>query len=227
MDDIQTPALPIWQRLRRIATKLVVIVGLIWAVKLGVDALTAKIALLETDAAARTMTGMIVIVMLSYAILLSVPFVPGIEIGLALLVVQGADAAPYVYVATVTGLFLAFLVGQYAPLHRLIQLCNDFYLHRLGALLDGGDKTPQDQRLAAMQAHMPGWLAPVLCNYRYVTLALIINLPGNIALGGGGGILVAAGLSRLFRTSRILLTLAIATLPVPLAVWLWGTSIVS
>lgn len=138
MDDIQTPALPIWQRLRRIATKLVVIVGLIWAVKLGVDALTAKIALLETDAAARTMTGMIVIVMLSYAILLSVPFVPGIEIGLALLVVQGADAAPYVYVATVTGLFLAFLVGQYAPLHRLIQLCNDFYLHRLGALLDGG-----------------------------------------------------------------------------------------
>lgn len=227
MDDTQTTPLPMWQRLCRIVIKLAVIAGLIWAVKLGLGALMAKIALLETDAAARAMTGMIVIVMLGYVILLSMPFVPGVEIGLALLVIQGADAAPFVYIATVTGLFLAFLVGQYAPLHRLIQLCNDVYLHRLGALLERVDGTPQDQRLAAMQARMPRWLAPVLFNCRYVTLALAINLPGNIALGGGGGILMVAGLSRLFRTSHILLTLAIATLPVPLAVWLWGTDIVS
>ncbi len=200
---------------------------LIWLVKLGLDMLTAKIAQLETDTAARAMTGMIVMVMLGYIILLSMPFVPGVEIGVALLVIQGADAAPFVYVATVVGLFLAFLVGQYAPLDKLMQLCDDLYLHRLCTLLEHVNSTPTDQRLSTIQDKMPRWLAPIVCNYRYLTLGLLINLPGNSVLGGGGGILMVAGLSRLFRTSHILLTLTIATLPVPLAVWLWGTDILS
>ena len=218
---------PLWHRIGRTGVRLTVILCLIWLVKLGLDTLAAKMVLLESDTAARAMTGMIITVMIGYVILLAVPFVPGVEIGLALLVIQGAEAAPYVYLATVLGLLLAFTVGQFAPLERLIRLCSDLYLYRLCALLDRIKGTPRDQRLATMHDRLPGWLAKPLCDYRYLTLAVTINLPGNIALGGGGGILMAAGLSRLFQTGYIMLTIALATLPVPLAVWLWGTDIVS
>ena len=221
-----TEATQIWQRLGRIGIRLALIVGLVLAVKLGFDALSAKIALLENDAAARAMTGMLVTVLIGYAILLAMPFVPGVEIGIALLIIQGPEAAPFVYIATLAGLILAFCIGQFAPLDRLIKLCRDLYLHRIGRLLEKVQSTPRDMRIAALHDRLPAWLVKPLCDYRYVTLGIMINLPGNIALGGGGGITMAAGLSRLFQTGYIALTLALATLPVPLAVWLLGTDIV-
>lgn len=209
-------------RFGRTAIKLLVIVALVYAAKLGVDYLMAKIALFETDAAARAMTGLFVTVLIGYVILLAIPFVPGVEIGIAILMVQGANAAPMVYGATVAGLLLAFCIGQFAPMPRLIRLCQDLRLNRIGHMLERIEMTPRNDRLDAMQNRLPRWLAPILCNYRYVTLGIAINLPGNIALGGGGGIMITAGLSRLFQTSFVLLTIIIATLPVPLSVWLMG-----
>jgi hypothetical protein len=213
------------QRIGRIAVRLIGVLGFVFLMKLGIDLLFAKIALFESDAAARAMIGLIITVMVGYAILLAIPFVPGVEIGIALLIVEGSNAAPMVYLATVVGLTLAFCIGQYAPLSRMIQLCNDLYLYRIAILLDRINQTPREDRLDAMHDRLPRWLAPILCNYRYVTLGVAINLPGNIALGGGGGIMMAGGLSRLFQTRFAILTIALATLPVPLAVWLLGTDI--
>lgn len=212
-------------RFVHIAIKLTLILGLVYLAKLGIDLLMAKIALFEADAAARAMTGLIITVMVGYAILLAIPFIPGVEIGIAILMVAGASAAPMVYVATIAGLLLAFCVGQYAPMSRLIQLCQDLRLFRIGRLLYNIDKTPRNDRLDAMHNRLPHWLAAILCNYRYVTLAIAINLPGNIALGGGGGIMMAGGLSRLFQTRFVVLTILLATLPVPLSVWLMGSEI--
>jgi hypothetical protein len=213
-----------WQGLRTVL-RVAVLVAIVWLIKLGVDALFAKIALFESDAAARAMTGLIITVLVGYAILLAIPFVPGVEIGFAILMVQGAPAAPIVYLATLGGLLLAFFLGQGAPLNRLISLCNDLYIFRIGGLLARIQDTPREDRLDAINARLPRWLAPILCNYRYVTLGIAINLPGNIALGGGGGIMMAAGLSRLFQTGYVVLTIMLATLPVPLAVWVMGTDI--
>lgn len=218
---------PLWQKIGRVVMKLIVVAGLIGLAKLGMAAFSAKLAALESGTATRAMAGMIVTLMIGYIILLAVPFVPGIEIGLALLVLQGAEAAPYVYLATVMGLFLAFCIGQCAPLDRLIGLCEECYLLRVANLLAGIKSTPREERLAKMHDRLPGWIAPFICDYRYVTLAVTINLPGSFALGGGGGILMVAGITRLFQTHHVLLTLALATLPVPLAVWLLGTEILS
>jgi hypothetical protein len=197
----------------------------VYVAKLGVDLLMAKIVLFETDAAARAMTGLIITVMIAYAILLAIPFIPGVEIGIAILMIEGAPAAPMVYLATVTGLLLAFSIGQFAPLDRLIRLCNDLRLSRVAALLERIKLTPREDRLDAMHDRLPRWLAPILCDYRYVTLGLAINMPGNIALGGGGGIMMAGGLSRLFQTHFAVLTVILATLPVPLSVWLLGADV--
>ena len=209
----------------RIASKLVVVFALVYLAKLGVDYLMAKIILFETDEAARMMTGLLITVMIGYAILLALPFVPGVEIGIAILILEGADAAPVVYMATVGGLTLAFCVGQYVPMVRLVRWCEDLYLCRVAALLQRIHNIPREDRLQAMQDRLPRWLAPIFCNYRYVMLGLAINLPGNMAIGGGGGIMLAGGLSRLFQTQFAILTIICATLPVPLAVWLLGADI--
>ncbi|WP_322889191.1 MULTISPECIES: hypothetical protein [unclassified Yoonia] len=190
---------------------------------LGFDWLKAQIALLESDASARAMTGLIVAVLVVYAVLLAIPFVPGVEIGVALLIVQGAAAAPFVYGATVGGLTLAFIVGQTVSLLWLIRQLQDLRLRRIAGWLERIDAVPRNDRLTAMQAKLPRWLVPLVVKYRYATLAIAINTPGNIAVGGGGGIMLVAGLSRLFSTPATLLVIALATAPVPLAVWLWGT----
>jgi hypothetical protein len=80
-----------------------------------------------------------------------------------------------------------------------------------------------NDRLAALRARLPRWLAPFVVNYRYLMVAIVINTPGSIAIGGGGGIMLAAGLSRLFTTGWMMATIALATLPIPLAVWIMGT----
>jgi hypothetical protein len=70
-------------------------------------------------------------------------------------------------------------------------------------------------------------LAKLTVDYRYVTVGVLLNLQGTYAIGGGGGILMTAGLSRLFNTIAVRWTLIIATLPVPLLVWLSGANILS
>ena len=212
-------------RIGRMAIRIGAILILVYGVKLGIDYLFAKFEVFETDAGARAMIGLLITIMVGYALLLAIPFVPGVEIGAAILLIEGAEAAPLVYGATVLGLFIAFCIGQYAPIPRLIALCQDMSLHRIARLLRSIDIIPQNRRIGALQERLPNWLAPVVCNYRYVTLGLAINIPGNIAVGGGGGIMMAGGLSRLFHTGWTFLTIAIATLPVPLAVWVFGTDI--
>ncbi|KKL56965.1 hypothetical protein LCGC14_2240120, partial [marine sediment metagenome] len=41
-------------------------------------------------------------------------------------------------------------------------------------------------------------------------------------IGGGGGICLMAGLSRMFAALPVLVTLAVAVAPVPLVVWFYG-----
>ncbi|MEE8444482.1 MAG: hypothetical protein V3S44_03980, partial [Alphaproteobacteria bacterium] len=57
-----------------------------------------------------------------------------------------------------------------------------------------------------------------LLTHRHLTLAVCLNMPGNSVLGGGGGIAALCGLSRQFHWWRYVLTLIIATAPIPLLV---------
>ena len=46
--------------------------------------------------------------------------------------------------------------------------------------------------------------------YRYVALALAVNTPGNSVIGGGGGIMIMAGLSGIFSPLSTFATVALA-----------------
>ncbi len=209
----------------RIAIHLLCILGAVIIAKLGFDWLSSLINKLEADQAQQAMTGLIVVILIGYAVLIAIPFVPGVEIGATILMVQGAQAAPLVYLATMLGMSIAFLSGQFLSLDWMTAQCDTLRMVRLCKLIHRIKDTPMNDRLNALRARLPRWLAPLVVNYRYVMVAIAINTPGSVAIGGGGGIMLAAGLSRLFTTGWMMATIALATLPIPLAVWIMGTDV--
>jgi uncharacterized membrane protein YdjX (TVP38/TMEM64 family) len=130
-----------------------------------------------------------------YALLLSLPFVPGIELGVLLMCIFGKEGIVFVYLGTIAGLSLAFLIGRMLPkrwidgmLHNL-SLSRKFCQNRFGSFLS---------------------------KYRYLTIAVLFNAPGNYLIGGGGGISLACGISRSISWKWFLLTVVLAVSPVPL-----------
>jgi hypothetical protein len=61
----------------------------------------------EASGSMPLMLGLLALLLLSYALLMAIPFAPGIEIGVSLLVLRGAEIAPFVYGATLGGLTCA------------------------------------------------------------------------------------------------------------------------
>ena len=159
---------------------------------------------------------------LAQAVMIALPFVPGVEIGFALLMTNGAEAALPVWAATVTGLLAAFAAGRLIPEARLAAIFDDLRMTAAAALLRQVAPLGPRRRLVLLRRRLPRPLARRIVPLRYVVLALLWNLPGNAVLGGGGGISLLAGLSGIYSTRAVALTAALAIAPVPLAVWLWG-----
>jgi len=172
-------------------------------------------------------TAMLLSALMLYALLIAIPFVPGLEIGLALLLLRGASIAPAVYGATVAGLLLAFTIGRIVPEASIVRLLSDLRQRRAAALVSDYTGLSVPHRQARLEAHLPRWVAVPLIRYRYVCLAALLNLPGNVVFGGGGGLMLMAGLSRLYSPSKTVLTLTFAVLPVPLVIWWLGPGLLS
>ena len=162
----------------------------------------------------------ILISLLAYTLLLALPFVPGAEIGITLMAVFGAGVAPLVYVATVAGLCLAYSIGSLVPAPVTCRLLRRIGANRAADLIAEADLST----LALPQSVGPAW-AQTLIRHRYVAFGLLLNLPGNAVIGGGGGLSLMAGLSRSFSPLGFLLTVVIATAPVPLAVYALGLTL--
>jgi hypothetical protein len=154
-----------------------------------------------------------------YILLLSLPFVPGVELGILLMCVFGKEGVVFVYFATVAGLCLAFLIGRLIP-RRWI----DSGLERLGNSQSCSSQSDEIEKLtdciSAGHKHIPSWLKSYLVKYRYLTIAILVNLPGNYILGGGGGISIACGASQRISWKGFLVTIFLAVSPVPILVFL-------
>lgn len=158
----------------------------------------------------------IVVAIVAYTVLLAIPFVPGAEIGLTLLTVLGGAIAPLVYLATALSLTIPYMIGLLLPpaiLQRgLARLGFGRAAHLVG---NAAEATYEDLQESLAISSAPKFLK-VLFRFRYIALVLAINMPGNVVLGGGGGIALMAGLSRTFAPLPFLLAVLIAVLPVPL-----------
>ncbi len=164
----------------------------------------------------------IAISMVAYTILVAVPFVPGAEIGLAVLMVLGPKMAGLVYVCTLTSLCLSFLVGRFIPERTLINIFRGFHFDKASELTMELEGLNPRQRLGLILGRSPRKIVPFLLRHRYLAIVIAINLPGNIIIGGGGGIALMAGLSRLFSPAAFILAVAIAVSPIPLFLIVFG-----
>lgn len=158
----------------------------------------------------------IVLLGIAYAVALAMPFVPGVELGLLIMAAFGPLGALIAYLATIGGLSLAHAIGRTLPEPIVVK-----FLKRIGI------EVPHDGVASAMQGMVtesrlgrtaPKRLATWLIEFRYLTLGLCLNFPGNSVLGGGGGLALLCGMSRQFRWRAFLVTVAVATSPVPILV---------
>lgn len=168
------------------------------------------------------MIGLMCLVLLTYILLISIPFVPGIEIALSLMVIRGPDVVIWIYAATIMGLLLSFLAGRYLSYDHLHNIFRDLRMKRACKLLDTIQPLSRKERLGLLKNRIPKFLRPFLIEGRYGLIGIVLNIPGNALIGGGGGILLVAGLSRLFSTGWIFITLLIAVAPVPIAILVFG-----
>ncbi len=155
-----------------------------------------------------------------YVLIIAMPFVPGIEIGLALLFFLGPAGVPLVYLCNLLALAVAFLVGRLIPLHLIARLFGWLRMERARGMIEQMAACPPQARLMrVLEAASAGWARRLLL-HRHLAAAVVLNLPGNAAIGGAGGIAMIAGMSHLFRFPVFILTMAIATTPVPVLILL-------
>ncbi len=216
-EDIHLP--PFWLGALRLLGKLAVIGAAAYGIHLVMDWATTQAAVNEG-----LMIGVLTALLLAYALLIAVPFMPGVEIGISLLLLKGAAIAPFVYLATILGLLLAYAAGRLLPPSWLRGVLEDLRLKQACRLVDRLTPLSGEERLAHLVERAPDWLKPFVGRWRYLVLAALINLPGNSVIGGGGGIALTAGFSRLFHIGWTTLTVALAVLPVPLVVWITGNA---
>ncbi len=153
---------------------------------------------------------------IAYLLLLALPFVPGVELGLLIMVFFGRDGVIAAYLATIGGLCLAYAAARLLP-NRMTSR----WMTRLGlsdAAEDPGAAINGMVANAKGTGRAAGKFGSFLLAHRYLTLAACLNLPGNSALGGGGGIAFLCGLSGRFHMRRFILTVVFATAPIPLLV---------
>ena len=89
------------------------------------------------------------------------------------------------------------------------------------------DSHDSDDRLEQLFNRTSNRLLRGLIRSRYLALAVALNIPGNVLIGGGGGIALFAGISRMYSYLGFLITVVIAVAPIPAAVLVFGTGFLS
>ncbi len=152
----------------------------------------------------------------SYILLLAIPFLPGIEVGLMLMAMLGAKGIVLVYLCTVLALSLSFLIGRVLPPRYLARALGWFHLNRARDLVTSLEPLDTEERLRFLLRSAPSRIVPFLLRHRYLIIGVLFNVPGNALIGGGGGIGLIAGMSRLFPFPKYLLLICLAITPGPI-----------
>lgn len=146
-----------------------------------------------------------------YALMLAIPYVPGVELGLLMMVSFGKPGILMAWTGTIIGLNLAYGVGVFLRSHAL----HWTPVSRLRATAGNFDALRESQTGRFRLLRMFGQHR--LRNY--ILVGVLFNVPGNAIVGGGGAISLVAGLSGRLQWPRFLLTSMIATSVIPLLAW--------
>lgn len=151
-----------------------------------------------------------------YVLWMAIPFVPGIELGLALMVMLGPKGVVLVYLCTLLSLSLSFAVGRLIPLKFFSRFLGWLHLQKARDLVLQLEPLNSEEKLNFLLSIAPSKLLPFLLKHRYLMIAVTLNLPGNVLIGGGGGIGLIAGMSGLCPFPRYILFVSLAITPIPI-----------
>jgi len=151
-----------------------------------------------------------------YVLWMAMPFVPGVELGLAIMVMLGPKGVVLVYLCTLLSLSLSFVVGRLIPLKTLSRFLGWLHLQKAKNLVLQLEPLNSGEKLDFLLRTAPSRIIPFLLKHRYLMIAVALNLPGNIIIGGGGGIGVIAGMSNLCPFPKYLLFVSLAITPLPI-----------
>jgi hypothetical protein len=151
-----------------------------------------------------------------YILWMAMPFVPGIELGLALMVMLGPKGVLLVYLCTLLSLSLSFAIGRLIPLKAFARFVGWLRLRKSRELVLKLEPLNSEQKLDYLLKTAPPKIIPFLLTHRYLMIALVLNLPGNALIGGGGGIGLIAGMCRMFPFHKYVLLVSFAITPLPL-----------
>src|SRR3546814_18566730 len=82
-----------------------------------------------------------------YVLALATPFVPGVEISFAVMLLLGSKGIVAMYLATLLGLSLASAVGRQVPLRSIAAMLRWLRLERADRLVQTMAQLPSDQQL--------------------------------------------------------------------------------
>jgi hypothetical protein len=153
---------------------------------------------------------------LVYVLWMAMPFVPGIELGLALMVMLGPKGVVLVYLCTLLSLSLSFAIGRLIPLKVFSLLLGWLHLQKAQNLILQLEPLNSEEKLDFLLSTAPSKAIPYLLKHRYLMIAVTLNLPGNVLIGGGGGIGLIAGMSRLCPFPKYILFVSLAITPLPI-----------
>jgi hypothetical protein len=197
------------------ALSLLFLCALVWVIALrggalGLEGAQTLLASMRAKVDLRTL----LLLVLIYATTLALPFVPGMELGALLMLALGPRGVVLVYVASLVGLSVSYAVGRWLPARwaptGLPSVDPDTPRVDTTSLLHTLVSGP------CMKRWLPARFGTWLATHRYLALAIGLNLPGNMVIGGGGGIALLCGLSRQYRYRRFLATIAVAISPLPI-----------
>lgn len=151
-----------------------------------------------------------------YVLWMALPFVPGIELGLALMVLLGSKGIILVYLCTLLSLSLSFTIGSLIPLRSFARFLGWLHLYKARNLVLQLEPLTPEEKLDFLLRSAPSKVIPFLVKHRYLMIAIALNLPGNALIGGGGGIGLISGMSGLYPFPKYLLLVSLAITPIPL-----------
>jgi len=159
---------------------------------------------------------MILLAVIAYTLLMVIPFTPAIEVGIGLMVFMGSTGAVVAYVCTLIALSISFFIGRVVPPRVICRLFRWLHLIKASELIAELEPLRHQERLELLHAKAPSRLTPFLLRHRYLAIAVALNLPGNALIGGGGGIGLITGMSKIVRYRTYIAVLALAIAPLPL-----------
>jgi hypothetical protein len=212
---VEAPPKPVGRGIR-IAAKIALFLGILVFLNYAIGWLANLVVFQMWPQHANIAVFLLFASIVSYILLLAIPFLPGIEVGLMLMAMLGAKGIVLVYLCTVLSLSLSFLFGRLLPVSYLARSLGWFHLNRARDLVTSLEPLDMEERIRFLLRIAPPGIVPFLLRHRYLIIGILFNLPGNAFIGGGGGIGLIAGMSRLFPYPKYLILVCLAITPGPI-----------